>query len=36
MDDRLLDYIKELELWLKELGSPLPAMREDIEHLLEE
>lgn len=34
MDEMLVDYIQELEMWLKDLGSPLPAMREDIEHLL--
>lgn len=34
MDDRILDYIKELELELKNAGKSLPKMREDVAHLL--
>lgn len=34
MNERLLDYIKELEIRLMDLGVQLPSMREDIGHLL--
>ena len=34
MDDRILDYIKELETRLLHVGEELPVMREDINHLL--
>lgn len=34
MDERLLDYIKELEVTLLGNGQGLPTMREDVKHLL--
>lgn len=34
MNDHIITYIKELELRLVEAGRRLPAMREDIQHLL--
>lgn len=34
MKDRILDYIKELEIRLLDSGEQLPSMREDVKHLL--
>lgn len=34
LNERLLDYIKELEMRLLDSGEELPSMREDIKHLL--
>ncbi len=34
MNDRLLDYIEQLESMLLHLGEELPSMREDVKHLL--
>lgn len=33
--EKLVDYIKELEVRLLAAGEGLPTMREDVQHLLE-